>query len=43
MSNKRVVTLIVIASIIVLVTVCIAAAGPALINMMRSIHTIPAH
>jgi len=41
MSNKRVAIVVVV--VVVLVVVCIMAAGPALMDAIRSIHTIPQH
>jgi hypothetical protein len=43
MRNKRVAVVVVSVLVVVLVAVCIMAAGPALMDMIRSIHVIPQH
>jgi Flp pilus assembly pilin Flp len=43
MRNKRVATLVVSVLVVVLVAVCIVAAGPVLMDTIRSIHVIPPH
>lgn len=43
MRNKRVAILVVSVLIVVLVAVYIVAAGPALMDSIRSIHFIPPH
>jgi Flp pilus assembly pilin Flp len=43
MRNKRVATLVVSVVVVVLVAVCIVAAGPVLMNAVRSMHSIPQH
>jgi len=43
MRNKRVTTLVVSVLVVVLVAVCIVAAGPVLMDAIQSIHVIPPH
>jgi hypothetical protein len=43
MRNRRLVTLVVSALVVVLVAACIMAAGPALMVAIRSLHAIPQH
>jgi Flp pilus assembly pilin Flp len=43
MRNRRVATLVVSALVVVLVAACIVAAGPVLMNAVRSMHSIPQH
>ncbi len=43
MRNKRVAILVVSVLVVVLAAVCVVAAGPALVDAIRSMHFIPSH